>query len=161
MNLVTAQLVNDAIASSQEDHAMKFQKLQQQVNDSQPKLTKLFEALDTDGTGDISLLELIRGVQKAADKLDLDETLLDLLKPQNLADNYDCFDTDDNGVIDQYEFVQGCLAMLTRPNTPMELLQVLQLARNTKFNLHMIEHKVEKLDRLAAQFETMGGPRGT
>merc|ERR1712137_991763 len=75
MNLVTANLVNDAIASSQEDQDMKFKKLQQMVSNSKPKLTELFEALDVDGTGDISLHELICGVQEASKKPDLDEAL--------------------------------------------------------------------------------------
>merc|ERR1712039_99320 len=106
----------------------------------------------------MSLQELICGVQEASKKLDLDDTLLDLLEPKNLVDNYDCFDTDRNGVIDEHEFVQGCLAMLTRPNTPMELLQVLQLARKSKSNLQLIEHKVDKFEKMGVQLKTRCGP---
>merc|ERR1719343_1823085 len=91
--------------------------------------------------------ELISGVSKASQKLDLEEELLELLKPQNLVDNYDCLDWDDSGLIDKHEFVQGCLAMLTKPNTPMELLQVLHLARSTRLHLQLIVRKVDKLPR--------------
>merc|ERR1719343_1145712 len=91
--------------------------------------------------------ELISGVSKASQKLDLEEELLELLKPQNLVDNYDCLDWDDSGLMDKHEFVQGCLSMLTKPNTPLELLQVLHLVRNTRLQLQMIERKVDKIQR--------------
>merc|ERR1712176_1329044 len=46
MNLVTANLVNDAIAASQEDQDMRFKKLHKQIKDRHPKLKQLLKMLD-------------------------------------------------------------------------------------------------------------------
>merc|ERR1740121_1427663 len=146
MNLVTASLVNDAINQGKADHEMKIKHLKRQVDLFVPELERVFDFLDEDSSGDISMQELSK-FNASADAFgyELSDVVKEVLAPENLIDMYECFDADNSGTVNRDEFVQGALAVLTK-DTPIEITQLLQLVRNNKRQLDKMCKKLDKLE---------------
>lgn len=147
MNLVTAVLVEDAIARSSEDTKMKARKTRRKLDSYIPQLEAIFDEVDHDGTGDINLTELAGFVPK--DGMNLDQQVLEVMRPETLEECYECFDADNSGLVSKEEFVQGALAVLLK-DAPQELTQLLQLVRASNKQLIAIQ---ERLDAMEIKFQ--------
>jgi len=155
MNLVTAALVNESISQGAEDREIKVKRLRLQVEQYVPELDWVFGHLDADSTGDITLQELaaFNGTEQDIGH-PLSDAVKEVLRPENLIDNYECFDADSSGTVNKQEFVQGCLAILVK-DTPMELTQLLQLVRNSNHTLKGIQNRMDDMERHMMYQEAM------
>jgi len=136
MNLITASLVNNAINQGREDEEMRVKKIKDKLEEFEPQLKKVFSHLDEDGSGDINMKELARFQPEIAG-IKLSPEIEEVLKPESLEDTYECFDVDGTGTVSQAEFIQGCLAILTK-DTSIWVTQLLQLSRNNMVQLKKI-----------------------
>jgi len=148
MNLVTAVLVEDAIARAQDDQTMKNRKLRRKLKMYIPELTKVFDHADHDGTGDINMEELLMMTIPPEMEKGLSEEVKNILKPTTLEESYDCFDADASGLVSKEEFIEGGLAVLLK-DAPQEMTQLLQLVRSSNKQLKTIQ---DRLDRIEDRF---------
>lgn len=139
MNLVTASLVNDAIEQGKEDQAMRFQRLRRKLRELVPELQELFDRLDKDGNGQISMEDL---AQVNHESMACCNEIQGVFTPENLNDSYECFDADNSGLVDKREFVEGCLAVLTKQDTPIDLMHTLQLVKKHGDLLRKIQRQL-------------------
>merc|ERR1719296_686911 len=143
MNLVTAVLVEDAIARSSEDIKIKTKKTRRKLDQFVPQLEMVFDAVDHDSTGDISLQELAEFVPR--DDMELDNAVKEVMKPETLEECYECFDADNSGLVSKEEFIQGALAVLLK-DAPQELTQLLQLVRASNKQLIAIQGRLDAME---------------
>jgi hypothetical protein len=143
MNLVTAVLVEDAIARSAEDATMKQRRLRKKLNQYIPELKRIFEQIDHDDTGDISMEELLEWEVPAG--LQVSDDVKEVLKAENLESAYECFDADNSGLVSQEEFIEGGLAVLLK-DAPQETTQLLQLVRSGNKQLKSIQDRLGQIE---------------
>jgi len=143
MNLVTAVLVEDAIARSSEDIKIKTKKTRRKLDKFIPQLEQVFDQVDHDSTGDISLQELAEWTPPEA--MELDSQVKEVMKPETLEECYECFDADNSGLVSKEEFVQGALAVLLK-DAPQELTQLLQLVRASNKQLIAIQGRLDAME---------------
>lgn len=142
LNLVTAVLVNGAIEQADNDkEAMRFYKAQK-LKVMLPKIRDMFHELDADGSGDLSLDELVNAPEEVRVQL------LQYMKGDDILELFECIDTDDSGSIDVEEFCDG-LARLTLSETPVETLRLMRqvqvMRREGNFKeLHKTLERIEK-----------------
>merc|ERR550537_68024 len=142
LNLVTAVLVNGAIEQADNDkEAMRFYKAQR-LKVMLPKIRDMFHELDADGSGDLSLDELVNAPEEVRVQL------LQYMKGDDILELFECIDTDDSGSIDVEEFCDG-LARLTLSETPVETLRLMRqvqvIRREADFKeLHRTLERIEK-----------------
>jgi len=143
MNLVTAVLVEDAIARSSEDIKIKTKKTRRKLDKFIPQLEQVFDQVDHDSTGDISLQELAEWTPPEA--MELSSEVKEVMKPETLEECYECFDADNSGLVSKEEFVQGALAVLLK-DAPQELTQLLQLVRASNKQLIAIQGRLDAME---------------
>jgi len=150
MNLVTAALVEGAVSRGRMDEGLRHRQLRKQVSKFVPEFKDVFNLLDTEDVGEISV-DVLFSLNIDECGLDLHEQVKEILRPEALEDSYDCFDADSSGWISQDEFVDSCMAVLIS-GTP-EITRLLQLVRiNSVIQLN-IENKLERLEKQAARLE--------
>merc|ERR1740138_952875 len=89
-----------------------------------PKLKGLLETLDTDGSGDVVLEELLSAPREIQDQI----THLCDLPTLALEEVFRMLDVDGSGALDIEEFVHG-IVHSQQPDKPSELLLLVQMSR--------------------------------
>jgi len=150
MNLITAVLVNGAIEQSNTDkEAMRFYKAQR-LRKMLPRVREMFEELDQDGSGALTLDELVNAPEEVR------EELLKYMKGDDILELFECIDVDDSGTIEVDEFCDG-LARLTLSETPVETLRMmrqLQLIRR-EANFDQLHDTIQRIDE---RLDTVSAP---
>ncbi|CAK0802267.1 unnamed protein product [Prorocentrum cordatum] len=123
MNLVTAVVIEVFL-----DHAKRDQEMRQIYKNHYtrailPQLRAMFEDLDADGNGYITLVEL----QHASEELQMD--LGKLLNVDSLFDLFDALDADGSGEISIDEFLEGITQLSATNSRGLELTRILNMLK--------------------------------
>eukprot|EP00927_Polykrikos_kofoidii_P018269 TRINITY_DN18436_c0_g1_i2.p1 TRINITY_DN18436_c0_g1~~TRINITY_DN18436_c0_g1_i2.p1 ORF type:complete len:725 (+),score=112.63 TRINITY_DN18436_c0_g1_i2:70-2244(+) len=121
MNLVTAVMVEGSMQQAQEDRQAMRALEEKRKKALIPKLREMFEALDEDNSGEVSLDEI-----EAAPK-QLQDELKTITKVDDLTEVFYLLDDDDSGSVMIEEFLEGILKASTG-----DVMQKLQMARLVK-----------------------------
>jgi len=150
MNLVTAQVVESALQMAKKNREGKSAMHRRWKHTLIPKLQKLFEELDTDGSGELELSELINapeGVQ---------EQLLEIVGMDEIVELFQALDTDGSGTVGIDEFCETVVN--TAEDKPLEMIHIMKLCRHISAELG--EEKGQLL-RLEARLTRMEIAMGT
>eukprot|EP00929_Paragymnodinium_shiwhaense_P060790 TRINITY_DN30344_c0_g2_i1.p1 TRINITY_DN30344_c0_g2~~TRINITY_DN30344_c0_g2_i1.p1 ORF type:complete len:709 (+),score=112.08 TRINITY_DN30344_c0_g2_i1:49-2127(+) len=133
MNLVTAVMVEGATQQAFEDKEFKDKYEEEQRRKMFPAMRHVFQTLDLDGDGEVSLAEL-----SCADE-DLQETLRGLTGSWswNPFDLFTLMDTDCDGIVRVEEFLETCIRC-ARPEG-MQQFQIERLVRQVARLKQLIE----------------------
>eukprot|EP00913_Durusdinium_trenchii_P025019 g23484.t1 len=102
MNLVTAVLVEGALANAANDKELSRHDMKQKVKKFAPKVMQVFAEIDEDGSGTIDRSEVA--------KINLNELPIELSSEHEL---FDMLDVEGKGTLTQIEFADGLLNLLT------------------------------------------------
>jgi len=143
MNLVTAVIVDEAIAQGEEDREMHTTKLRKKIKENEAHIKAIFKDLDHDGDGQLALKELEHGLAQVDHRRlrDLPEDLQSILTSDQLIDLYEYLDADNSGEVDEQEFLEGISHLLCH-SVPIETTQALQLLRSQNKMLGLIRDSV-------------------
>lgn len=119
MNLVTAVIVEAFLEHAKQDNELRKKERDQTVRNMMPHLEEVFESLDKDGSGMLTLEELMNAPKRER------EELASLLDSDSLIELWEMLDTDGDGQVNVQEFCDGILS-LTLSNQPVALLRVLR-----------------------------------
>jgi hypothetical protein len=140
LNIVTAVFVESAMQRSQCDRELLVQQEMEQKVEYVETLQRVFEELDNDGSGTLTLDEFERQIQDEniltyLRALDLDIDQVRILLP--------LLDVDQNGEVDIEEFITGCLRLKGGAKSlDMAILH---------YQIEWILHKLGTLDRLVVE----------
>lgn len=132
MNLVTAIIVDSALAIGREEAEVKENKCRKILLRNLPNLEGLFDTIDEDRSGAVSISE-IRKAQKE-NILVFPKEVKSMIDPNHLVEMFEFLDKDNSGEVDKEEFIDGvcCLAL---SSLSVETLQTLQLLRSCHYTL--------------------------
>jgi len=127
MNLVTAMLVERALDQAQRDENLRKSELKRKVRYLVPRIKEIFDKIDLDGSGKITLEEVA-----AFQPEDLPPLLRDTVSAESLLELFEMLDIDGSGDVDQDEFVEGVLNLATAegPKDLFLMLKLLKLQRD-------------------------------
>jgi len=121
LNIVTGIFVNDSINASQSDREFKTMALVQRYADSINDLRDMFKAIDTDGSGAITLHEFLEGLTKNEIKLTLECLGVDA---PNAVMLFETLDVDGDMQLEIDEFIMGCSALsVSAKSIDMEMMK--------------------------------------
>lgn len=118
-NLVTAVIVEGAIEQGNHDKDAQARYKQYKFQKMLPSLKKMFQDLDLDGNGTVTLAEL------NASPKEMREQLEEVMKADSLAELFDMVDVDESGEVDIDEFCDG-VGRIVNSESPVELLRILK-----------------------------------
>ncbi|CAJ1341529.1 unnamed protein product [Effrenium voratum] len=139
MNLVTAVLVEGALANAANDKELSRHDLRQKVKKFAPKIMEVFQEIDSDHSGTIDRNELI--------KINLNQLPFELNSEHvdSLEDLFDMLDVEGKGVLTQVEFADGLLNLLTM-DVPIHQMKSFKLMQLQSATLEQIRSKLTVLE---------------
>jgi hypothetical protein len=141
MNLITAAIVNTSISQGIEDERDRRRKLRREVRTLTPEIEKIFDMLDSDGSGQLHMDELD---ESDFANIRIPKTLQSFINPDKMADLFEFLDMDNSGSIDKDEFVDGVVHLVLQ-NVSFEMSQTLQLLRSQQEHIHRIEMMIARV----------------
>ncbi|OLP86720.1 Cation channel sperm-associated protein 1 [Symbiodinium microadriaticum] len=141
MNLVTAVLVEGALANAANDKELSRHDMKQTVKKFAPKIMEVFSSIDTDGNGTLEKDEL--------SKIQLSDLPFELSMEQvdNLEDLFDMLDVEGRGEISQVEFADGLLNLLTN-DVPIHQMKTFKLLQLSAKGLERVENKLFSMEQI-------------
>jgi len=139
-NLVTAVLVDDAIANSQVDDKLQREQKRQRIQQLIPEIKQAFRIFDSDGSGFVQKEEFLRVDFAAVDGL---KEVAQLLKPEVINELYDILDADGSGSITEDELINGMLH-LALSETTLEFAQLRQMMKQSRRTMKHIKMAVDQ-----------------
>jgi hypothetical protein len=154
MNLVTAVIVDKAIAQGALDREMQTQALQKKMMKYSPILQGLFQDIDIRKDGEVPLTNIQDGLaQLEPHKLyELPDDLVKILASDKLIDMFEFLDEDSSGTINEGEFVDGISNLLSTEflhSVPIETTQALHLLQTQRTTLDLIRDLSLQKERLS------------
>ncbi|CAE7236582.1 Cacna1c, partial [Symbiodinium microadriaticum] len=161
LNIIVAVVVDTFAEARQNDILNLAEEMEQDIEKDREALGKLFARIDKDGSGQLSLDELIRGArrdpvfQSRLRVMDIDENDLQQL--------FSMIDVDNNGTIEVGEFIGPLSRWVHDSKTAprfikYNMLQTMQLQEDLySLSKHYFGHLAERIDTLAAQLSIMRG----
>jgi len=119
MNLVTAVMVESSMQQAAADKEGKLAWESARKKSLIPGLRKMFKELDPDGSGDISLREIL------AAPPEMKEALQQISNMDDVVELFHVLDYDGSGALEVDEFCDGLLKAQNE-HRPMELLRIMQ-----------------------------------
>mmetsp|Transcript_65855 Transcript_65855/g.146298 ORF Transcript_65855/g.146298 Transcript_65855/m.146298 type:complete len:513 (-) Transcript_65855:73-1611(-) len=140
MNLVTAVLVEGALANAANDKELSRHDMKQTVKKWAPKIMEVFSAIDEDGNGTLERHEL--------SKIQLSDLPFEVSLEQvdSLEDLFDMLDVEGRGELSQGEFADGLLNLLTN-DMPIHQMKTFKMLQINSVTLERLESKVGQLER--------------
>eukprot|EP00440_Ansanella_granifera_P050368 gb/GFBE01054588.1/.p1 GENE.gb/GFBE01054588.1/~~gb/GFBE01054588.1/.p1 ORF type:complete len:535 (+),score=120.48 gb/GFBE01054588.1/:1-1605(+) len=149
MNLVTAVIVEGAIDQGKQDRDVMAVHKKQQIKAMIPALTAMFQELDDDGSGTLTVDELT-----SCDE-ELKAELMKYMNAESLVELFEMIDVDGSGEVNIDEFCDG-ISKLASSDTPVEFVRILkQLAGVKQQQTRMEETMKDKLASVAHAQERM------
>eukprot|EP00929_Paragymnodinium_shiwhaense_P098117 TRINITY_DN5965_c0_g1_i1.p1 TRINITY_DN5965_c0_g1~~TRINITY_DN5965_c0_g1_i1.p1 ORF type:complete len:272 (+),score=56.67 TRINITY_DN5965_c0_g1_i1:1047-1862(+) len=149
MNLVTAVIVEGAIAQAGQDKEAQIAWKKQQVNELLPRLKELFHELDEDGSGSLTIEEFLHCDE------DLKESVMQYLDIEDFGDLFKLLDRDHSGEVDIDEFCES-ISKITRNEAPLELTRIIRQVDDLKQqNRQMVDRFSDRMDTLAQNQKRM------
>jgi len=153
MNLVTALLVEDAIASARMDEEMEAMYRMNQVRKLMPALTNLYRTLDATSDQSVELDEILNAIRTG---IHIPPDLSGIVTEDRVLDLFDAFDMDGDAKLTEDEFVSG-MCQVALSGVPIEMTQVLHMVRSCCSQLGRIErHMCQEEEQLADLESKMG-----
>jgi hypothetical protein len=125
MSIVTAIMVESSLRTANEDLEAKRTWEAERRKAMIPKLKSLLEMLDTDGSGDVELAEMLAAPKEIQEQL----THICDLPTLAVEEVFHMLDVDGSGSLDIEEFVNGILHWCTADKPP-ELLLLVQMSKS-------------------------------
>jgi voltage-gated sodium channel len=143
MNVITAVILESALAKSKEEAQDQVLHKRNMFQKVRPQLVELFEELDADNNGYISLEEIQFAI--LGGKLTLPKEIALCLAPEQIIDTFDFLDADRDGQITSKEFVEGVL-VLVLSSVSLETAQLLHLTRMSYSLMAQTSYSVKKIE---------------
>jgi hypothetical protein len=139
MNLVTAVIVEGAIEQGKNDRESQSRYKAYAFKKMIPGLRAMFHKLDADGSGTLSLEELIEAPQDV--KMHFEE----ILNVESMVELFEIVDVDNSGVVDIDEFCDGISKLVnsTQSVEVVRILNQLSVTRRVIEDLSMTVHRLE------------------
>jgi Ca2+-binding EF-hand superfamily protein len=144
MNLVTAIIVENALAHGREDTEENQRQLRKVVKRIVPEIEEVFDKLDTDGSESLTFEEIEAATHNG--ELTLPDDIREIVEPHRLLEIFEFLDMDQSGTIEKDEFVDG-VGSLAVSAVPIETTQILKLMRRT-------HHSVMEIEKIMQQTST-------
>jgi len=138
MNLVTAVIVEGALAQAGQDREMEKASKKARIKRMTPKLRQMFKSL-SQGDGVIQVEELVH-----LDIQDLPEDFHSIHDNDSMVEVFEMFDVDGSGEIEEEEFVDGLLNMAL-VETPVETMVMMKLLREQRMSLKGLNNSITEL----------------
>ncbi|CAE7574100.1 Cacna1h [Symbiodinium natans] len=145
LNLIVAVVVDTFAEAREKDVMNRAEEMETDIEMDKKFLQKIFDRVDEDGSGELTLSELIEGARKDAEfqsrlrVMDIDEADLQQL--------FQMIDIDDSGTVERDEFIQPLSRWVHDSKTAPRFI---------KYNLMRSLHEQEKLKKLTeVRFEQM------
>jgi len=151
MNLVTAVIVENAMANGKEDTEEMQLHLRKKLKKILPEIDEVFDRLDVDGNDSLEMEELVKAAEDGNLTFPLD--IQSYVDPYKLIDLFEFLDANQSGVIDRTEFFDGICALVVS-SVPLETTQILQLVRKSHNVLVDICAEVTKLSEACLTSDT-------
>merc|ERR1712113_635270 len=135
MNLVTALVVEDAIASARMDEDMETLYNRKMAKQMVPSLTQLFRSLDRTSDDCVELDEIVSALR---DGLNIPPDLKGIVTEERVVDLFDFFDQDNDLKLSEEEFVNG-MCQVAINGQSIEMTQVLHIVRKCNSQLGRIQ----------------------
>jgi hypothetical protein len=119
MNLVTAVVIEGSMAQQEKDKAVEDAYTKEMQRMLLPKMIKIFQELDKDGSGELSFKEFSEAPQDVQDQMSV------LMDASLIEDLFDIMDDDGTGTVSMEEFFDG-LTQSVVSNVPIEHLRILK-----------------------------------
>jgi voltage-gated sodium channel len=136
MNLVTALIVEGAQAQSAAEKTIEREIRLREFDDKTPRLLEIFHGIDSDGSGSISISEILSISAEDAD------FLFNVIPADNMAELFHILDTDASGEILYDEFMDSLREILAS-DLPIPTVRLLKESSVTRAGI------IEIKDRLA------------
>ena len=119
--------MDSALTIGREEAEVKESKYRKTLQKNMRSLEDLFDAIDLDHSGSVSITE-IRAAQSDG-RLVFPKDVRSMIDPKHLVDMFEFLDKDNSGGVEKDEFIDGvcCLAL---SSLSVETLQTLQLLRS-------------------------------
>eukprot|EP00930_Biecheleria_cincta_P056662 TRINITY_DN42733_c0_g1_i1.p1 TRINITY_DN42733_c0_g1~~TRINITY_DN42733_c0_g1_i1.p1 ORF type:complete len:593 (-),score=97.07 TRINITY_DN42733_c0_g1_i1:247-1875(-) len=125
MNLVTASIVEGALANAAMDRIVEDREGKQKIKGLLPTLQEIFDQIDTDGSGEITIEEM-----EAVHVTHLPKEFKDKVSVQNMKDLFEVLDQDGSGKLAHDEFIEGLLNIAFL-EVSLPIVQILKTGRRT------------------------------
>jgi len=147
MNLVTAALVEDAIASARMDSEMEQVYTRKRLKQLIPEIKQVFRVLDVSGDGTIGLDELVERITAMIqeNQLKMPKEVSNILDPDKMGDFeaiFDFLDCDGSKTISEDEFVEG-VCTLAFTHVPLETTQMLTMLKQQRMRFDILVEQVQ------------------
>jgi len=144
MNLVTAVLVEGALANASNDKELEKHDLKETVKKMVPRIMDMFAQYDEDGSGEMT--------REECGKVPIDILPLELLDDSvhSMQDIFDMLDVTGDGSLTQIEFADGLLTLLTT-DLPFQTLQILKLLQVNDIKRQNMEDKLAAIENILKQ----------
>jgi len=151
MNLVTAVIVENAMANGREDAEEMQMFLRRKLKRLLPQIDAAFDGLDVNGNNCLDMDDLVRAAEEGS--LTFPQDIQSYVDPYKLIDLFEFLDSDRSGVIERAEFFDGICALVVS-SVPLETTQILQLVRKSHNVLVDICAEVTKLSEACLTSDT-------
>lgn len=138
MNVVTAVIVESALAMAADDVEMNKKYMMQYLRRVTPEIHDAFKLVDADSSGIITKDEIENAAQH------LPAAFMEKLKDGDVVEFFETLDVDGSGEITEEEFVNGIMHFLMS-NVSVETQQTLKMLRIIKEKLVLLEEVVFQL----------------
>ncbi|CAD7948948.1 unnamed protein product [Amoebophrya sp. A120] len=126
MNLVTAVIVEGAIAQAEADKEVQLAYKAERLQRMMPELRAMFELFDEDQSGELTKEEMVSGLESNEDLKNELSFIMGTVDPESL---FEMLDTDGGGKISIDEFCTQIVKCVTSAR-PIELERILKLVRD-------------------------------
>merc|ERR1719329_1328281 len=139
MNLVTAVLVEAALALGLNDEEMIKAHRRALLEDLRPQIHSAFKEIDSDSSGIINKEEIMRASEHLPEILSKD------IKPEQVLEFFETLDVDGSGEVEEQEFVDGVVQILLS-EVPIETQQTMKLLRLIRVKVLDIEDGMTRVE---------------
>eukprot|EP00930_Biecheleria_cincta_P098305 TRINITY_DN89978_c0_g1_i1.p1 TRINITY_DN89978_c0_g1~~TRINITY_DN89978_c0_g1_i1.p1 ORF type:complete len:522 (-),score=110.65 TRINITY_DN89978_c0_g1_i1:38-1603(-) len=141
MNLVTAVIVEGALALAKEDKEVKNAHEAKRVTALLPQLKEMFLELDEDGGGTLSLDEVENAPQEVQDQLAK-------IGGCDMSVMFELLDDDGSGEITVEDFCEGLLQMVSSDQS-VEFIRMRKLLAHNKVKMDGVKQELSKIEEKA------------
>jgi len=150
MNLVTATIVDASLSYSEQEREEERENVKKEILRCLPSIVKVFDDLDKDGSGVITLDE----VEHVGTDV-LPDIVRYSIKVDNMAELYELLDVDGNGEMSLEQFIHGLLELWLM-DLPIHTVQLLKMSRLTRSKMtYNFEQVTQQLNKLEGQIEDL------
>eukprot|EP00927_Polykrikos_kofoidii_P028328 TRINITY_DN24765_c0_g2_i1.p1 TRINITY_DN24765_c0_g2~~TRINITY_DN24765_c0_g2_i1.p1 ORF type:complete len:768 (-),score=131.31 TRINITY_DN24765_c0_g2_i1:152-2455(-) len=110
LNVVTAVMVEKVFKFSEDEKVQQARGFRKERKAAIQKISKLFTRLDSNGDGNLTIVEMKRAMDSTADGAMKQFQELGIAK-HDIETLFSCLDVDSNGELSVAEFIEGCLRM--------------------------------------------------